>query len=440
MATSEIAKRYFAALDAHDLDAAVALLGSRAAIDRFVGQQELVAPDGVREYFAELFAAFPDFSLRDPRADHRARNRTRGALAGARAPSPARARSRASSPTARAIEIEGCDVVTVADELIEHNDAYVDSADIARQLGFLPPAGSPAEARLTKLANLRTRLRTRAPRRARRADRRRRVARPRRPPADDERLPDRGRGRRHRVRRRDRGHDRRAWPPPARGWAASSASCSATPTPTTAAPPPGLGAPVYCHRSSARPPSPTRPFRAYWDLEQASRLRARRLPPAAPALGRRRGRRSPARCSEGDEIAGFRVIDLPGPRARADRAVPRVRPARPRLRLLLHARPADRPQGRRRSVPAPGLQPATPSRPAPRSASSPRSTRRSSGPGHADRSPATWPAQLERRRGRLTAWARPQPPARADAPPTGSPRRPATTATPRATCSRCAAR
>jgi glyoxylase-like metal-dependent hydrolase (beta-lactamase superfamily II) len=42
--------------------------------------------------------------------------------------------------------------------LIRHNDAYVDSGDIARQLGFLPPAGSAAQKRLAKLANVRTKL------------------------------------------------------------------------------------------------------------------------------------------------------------------------------------------------------------------------------------------------------------------------------------------
>jgi len=42
-------------------------------------------------------------------------------------------------------------------ELIVRNDAYIDSGDIARQLGMLPAAGSAAEARLTKVANLRTR-------------------------------------------------------------------------------------------------------------------------------------------------------------------------------------------------------------------------------------------------------------------------------------------
>ena len=49
---------------------------------------------------------------------------------------------------------------TVAEDLIVHNEAYVDSGVIARQLGLLPPVGSAAEARLTGLANLRTRVMT----------------------------------------------------------------------------------------------------------------------------------------------------------------------------------------------------------------------------------------------------------------------------------------
>ena len=61
--TSEIAKRYFAALSAHDLDGAVACW-ARGSIDRFVGGEELIAPEGIREYFAALFAAFPDFASR----------------------------------------------------------------------------------------------------------------------------------------------------------------------------------------------------------------------------------------------------------------------------------------------------------------------------------------------------------------------------------------
>ena len=56
-------KRYFDALSAHDLDAAVACW-EPGSIDRMVGlNEELVAPDGIRRYFEGLFAAFPDFAF-----------------------------------------------------------------------------------------------------------------------------------------------------------------------------------------------------------------------------------------------------------------------------------------------------------------------------------------------------------------------------------------
>src|SRR5690349_24759101 len=60
--TSDIAMRYFEALSAHDLDAAVACW-EPGGVDKFVGQLEVTAPDGVRQYFADVFAAFPDFTL-----------------------------------------------------------------------------------------------------------------------------------------------------------------------------------------------------------------------------------------------------------------------------------------------------------------------------------------------------------------------------------------
>lgn len=153
--TSDIAKQYFEALNAHDLDAAVALW-EPGAVDRFVGQLEVSAPEGVREYFTALFAAFPDFSL-EVLDVTTARNRTairwraRGTFAG---------QFRGLDPNGARMEIEGCDVLTVADEKIRHNDAYVDTGDIARKLGFLPPPGSKAEARLAKLANVRTKVRS----------------------------------------------------------------------------------------------------------------------------------------------------------------------------------------------------------------------------------------------------------------------------------------
>ncbi len=154
--TSDIAKRYFAALGDQDLDEAIACW-KPGAVDRLVGAQDLVAPDGIRRYFSELFSAFPDFDLEvleltTARKRTAVRWRARGTFAGP-------GTFQGFAPNHGSLVLEGCDVVTVADDLIVHNDAYIDSGDIARQLGLLPPAGSTAEARLIRLANTRTKAR-----------------------------------------------------------------------------------------------------------------------------------------------------------------------------------------------------------------------------------------------------------------------------------------
>jgi glyoxylase-like metal-dependent hydrolase (beta-lactamase superfamily II)/predicted ester cyclase len=127
-------------------------------LERFVGQEEVIAPDGVRDYFTALFAAFPDFEfevldITTARTRTAVRWRAAGTFAGP-------GNFRGFAPNGARIEIEGCDVLTIADDKVQRNDAYVDSGDIARQLGFLPPAGSSGEARLARLANLRTRARS----------------------------------------------------------------------------------------------------------------------------------------------------------------------------------------------------------------------------------------------------------------------------------------
>ena len=153
--SADIARRYFAALSAHDLDAAVGCWAP-GAIDRFVGGEEFVAPHGIRSYFKAVFAAFPDFRFQilevtSARGRASVRWRAQATFAG-----PGRFQDFV--PNGARIDIEGCDVVTVEDDLIRHNDAYLDSGDIARQLGFLPATGSVAEARLTRLANARTKM------------------------------------------------------------------------------------------------------------------------------------------------------------------------------------------------------------------------------------------------------------------------------------------
>ena len=152
--TAEIARAYFSALSAHDLDAACAVWRP-GAVDRLVGDQDLVAPGGIRRYFGDLFDAFPDFApeileLTTGRGRTAVRWRAAATFAG---PAP----FQGFAPNHARIVIEGCDVLTIEDELIVHNDAYIDSGDVARQLGLLPPTGSPTQLRLARLANLRTR-------------------------------------------------------------------------------------------------------------------------------------------------------------------------------------------------------------------------------------------------------------------------------------------
>jgi glyoxylase-like metal-dependent hydrolase (beta-lactamase superfamily II)/predicted ester cyclase len=153
--TTEVAKRYFEALSAHDLDAAIECW-EQGGVDRLVGQQELVAPHGTRAYFKELFEAFPDFRF-EVVDTTTSRNRT-AVRWRAEATFAGPGLFQGFEPNGAHIALEGCDVVTVADGKIRALDAYLDSGTIARQLGFLPPSGSPGEARLAALANLRTRV------------------------------------------------------------------------------------------------------------------------------------------------------------------------------------------------------------------------------------------------------------------------------------------
>jgi glyoxylase-like metal-dependent hydrolase (beta-lactamase superfamily II)/predicted ester cyclase len=151
--SSVIAKRYFAALAQRDVEAAVACW-KPGGLERLIGQGDLIAPEGVHEYFTTLFAAFPDFTFElldttTQRERCSVRWRASATFSGP-------GRFQGFAPNGQRITIEGCDVVEVVEDQIVANTAYVDGADVARQLGFLPAAGSRAEGLLTGVANVRT--------------------------------------------------------------------------------------------------------------------------------------------------------------------------------------------------------------------------------------------------------------------------------------------
>lgn len=306
-ASSVTARRYFDALAARDLDTAVACWAP-GAVDRLIGQADLIAPDGIRQYFSALFEAFPDFSFElldttTQRERCAVRWRATGTFVG-----PGRFQGFVANGAR--IEIEGCDLVQVENDLIIHNEAYIDGADIARQLGVLPPAGSSAESSLTTLANLRTRfgrmLRGGEPEAIAPGVWLLRGGRPKTMNVyliEDEggvTLYDAGISAMHGaivaagihlggIRRVVLGHadcDHR-------GGAA------------------GLAVPIYCHRLERSAVQSASPFRDYWDLSRLPRLEQ----PIYSKLLRSwdGGELKVAETlSEGDEIAGFKVIELPG--------------------------------------------------------------------------------------------------------------------------------
>lgn len=150
-----VARAYFGAINAHDLDAAVAMWapGGREYVR---GQIDATAPEGVRAFIGELMGAMPDlrFELTDTTAAGErcaVQWRLKGTFVGP-------GTFGGLQPTGHPLTLEGCDVLTVRDGLIQANDAFPDSMAVPRQIGMLPPQGSAAEQRMMGAFNVKTRL------------------------------------------------------------------------------------------------------------------------------------------------------------------------------------------------------------------------------------------------------------------------------------------
>lgn len=149
----QVATAYFDAIAARDLDALGACWAPNG-VDRLYGMAELVGPDGVRDYFAGVFASFPDFAIKvEDVVAYRDKAAVRWSATGTFT-GPARFEGLA--PTGAAIRLEGLDLLTVEDGLIRENHAFTNAAELARQLGAMPPAGSLGERAMIGAVNART--------------------------------------------------------------------------------------------------------------------------------------------------------------------------------------------------------------------------------------------------------------------------------------------
>ena len=150
-----IARRYFEAIDERDLEAAVALWapGGRENVR---GQIDTLAPEGVREFIGGLMGAVPDLDMKVISTTTEGERcgvqwRLTGTFAGPGS-------FGGIAPTGAPIELEGFDLLTVRDALIQANDAFTDSMTFARQIGMMPPQGSTTETGMTAAFNAKTRI------------------------------------------------------------------------------------------------------------------------------------------------------------------------------------------------------------------------------------------------------------------------------------------
>ena len=152
---AEVARGYFGALGKRDRNAQREWYGPDMR-GQIYGVVEPTDRNGLIEYFDALYAAIPDFQLDilDIVAEGDkavVRWRVTGTFAGP-------GTFQGLEPNGARVELEGCDFVTVKDGKVHTIDAYTDNATVARQLGVLPPAGSKAEAQMTRMMNVRTRM------------------------------------------------------------------------------------------------------------------------------------------------------------------------------------------------------------------------------------------------------------------------------------------
>jgi glyoxylase-like metal-dependent hydrolase (beta-lactamase superfamily II)/predicted ester cyclase len=151
---AKVARSYFDALAARDVGAMVAHWVP-GGIENIAPIGQLSVPEGMRAFFTELFEALPDQRLEvldvvAARNQAAVRWRMVGTFCGGS--------FQGVEPTGARVELEGLDLLTIKDGLIERNDAYYDGTQFARQIGLLPPRDSAAERGMTNAFNARTRL------------------------------------------------------------------------------------------------------------------------------------------------------------------------------------------------------------------------------------------------------------------------------------------
>jgi steroid delta-isomerase-like uncharacterized protein len=153
---AEVAESALASFASRDPDQ-VAANAHPDAVEHFLPIGAFEGRAAVREFWREVFAAFPDFEIELTRIVADDRNAAvywtaRGTFTG----SP----FQGIEPTGGRVELVGTDAMEIEDGLIVRNTIYWDGAAFARDIGLLPPQGSRAERALLAAFNARTKARS----------------------------------------------------------------------------------------------------------------------------------------------------------------------------------------------------------------------------------------------------------------------------------------
>jgi steroid delta-isomerase-like uncharacterized protein len=151
----EVVTEYFDALADRDPDRAVKTW-KPGSIDDFFGIGEMVAPDDIRAYFSNLFAAIPDwkFEVLDTVAEGdkvAVHWHATGTFTGTE-------KLEGFVANGRSLDMRGLDILTVEDGKIVANFAYTNGMELARQIGALPASGSAQERAMASAFNAKTAL------------------------------------------------------------------------------------------------------------------------------------------------------------------------------------------------------------------------------------------------------------------------------------------
>jgi steroid delta-isomerase-like uncharacterized protein len=151
---AELAREYFLSIG-RDKQAQRTWYADDAEVE-ILGVLEKAGKAEVVAFFDEMNAAFPDLRMEvldvlgedDKVAVHW---KLRGTFAGP-------GQFNGIDPTGAQLELTGVDVITMRDGRIVRNDAYTDNMTIARKLGLMPPQNSGPEQQMTKAFNVRTKV------------------------------------------------------------------------------------------------------------------------------------------------------------------------------------------------------------------------------------------------------------------------------------------